>query len=75
MRLDLLLKMAAPEDGNEEEEWERLFNEETPEHIQCFIVVMENDIYGELRQNLKREVVTSNYWEHSFTCKIYGLVT
>ena len=60
------LSMASPEGGNEEEEWERLFNEETPEHIQCSIVALVNEIYGEFRMNLEREVVMSNYWRINF---------
>ena len=65
MRLVSLYKMATPEGGNEEE-WERLFNEETPEHIQHSIAVMENEIYGEFRLKLGREVVMSNYYRLKF---------
>ena len=61
-RLDSRLKMVAPEGGNEEEEWERLFNEEKLKHIQPSIGVMENEIYGEFIMNLGRDVVISNYW-------------
>ena len=46
--------MASRIGGNEEEEWERIFNEEMSEHIQHSIAVMENQIYGEFRMTLGR---------------------
>ena len=46
--------MAAPIGGNEEEEWERIFNEEMSEHIQHSIAAMENEIYGEFKMKLGR---------------------
>ena len=58
--------MAAPIGGNEEEEWERIFNEETSKHIQRSIVAIENEIYGEFRMKLGREFVMSNYWRIKF---------
>ena len=50
------------EEGNEEEQWEWLFNEETPKHIQRSIVVMENDIFGEFCMKQGGDIVMSNYW-------------
>ena len=58
--------MASQGGGNEEEEWETLFNQETLEHIQCSIAMMEMEIYGEFKLNLGHELVMFNYWRLKF---------
>ena len=53
-------------DGNEEVEWESLFNQEMSEHIPQSITAMENEIFGDFRLNLGCDVTMSNYWHLKF---------
>ena len=53
--------MADPVIG-EEDQWEQLFNKETPAHIQQSIVVIEGEIFGEFKVKLREGVVMSHYW-------------
>ena len=46
--------------GNNEEDWERLFQEETPEHIQNSINVMEEEVYSDFQLRLGGDIVMSN---------------
>ena len=56
----------AADKGYNEEDWERLFREETPEHIQNSINVMEEEVYSEFRLRLGGDIVMSNYWRLKF---------
>ena len=45
----------------EEDQWEQLFNKEKPSHIHQYIVVMEEEIFGEFKVKLGEGVVMSHY--------------
>ena len=52
--------MADPAMGDEDQ-WENLFNEETPAHIRQSIAVMEEEIFDEFKVRLGEGVVMSHY--------------
>ena len=60
------MKMTSGGVGDQEVDWEALFQKEALAHIHNSIASMEDEIFGKFRLRLGHDITMSNYWRLKF---------